>query len=193
MAKIKTKIQSQIQTKIQVLVFLSLLGLGFFKAKLALAVCPVCTVAVGAGLSLSKYLGVDDLISGVWIGGLTVSIIFWTINWFDKKKWKLRLKKPVKLNLRDWLIAISWYALIVLPLYFQGYISNAYDTFCGVDKLLFGIVSGSLLFYLMAKLHFYLKKKNNDRVYFPFQKAVFPFGALVILSLIYYIIIKYCI
>ena len=34
----------------------------------AQAVCPVCIVAVGAGLGLSEYLGIDDTIAGVWIG-----------------------------------------------------------------------------------------------------------------------------
>ena len=30
------------------------------------AVCPVCTVAVGAGLEGARLLGVDDVITGIW-------------------------------------------------------------------------------------------------------------------------------
>ena len=41
------------------------------------AFCPVCTVAVGTGVTFSRYLGVDDVISGVWIGGLILSSALW--------------------------------------------------------------------------------------------------------------------
>lgn len=44
------------------------------------AVCPVCTVAVGAGVGFSRYLGIDDTIAGLWIGALIVSVSMWTIN-----------------------------------------------------------------------------------------------------------------
>ena len=64
--------------------FLVILG-SLFMAKTSLAVCPVCTVAVGAGVGLSRWLGVDDLITGTWIGGLLVSMIWWTIDWLNKK------------------------------------------------------------------------------------------------------------
>ena len=49
------------------------------------AICPICTLAVGAGVGLSRWLGVDDTVTGLWIGGLTVSMILWTIFWADKK------------------------------------------------------------------------------------------------------------
>ena len=49
------------------------------------AICPLCTIAVGAGVGLAQWLGVDDTATGIWIGGLTVSLIGWTIYWFDGK------------------------------------------------------------------------------------------------------------
>lgn len=51
----------------------------------AYAICPICTIAVGAGVGLSRWLGVDDTISGIWIGGLAISSIWWTINWLNSK------------------------------------------------------------------------------------------------------------
>ena len=50
----------------------------------AMAVCPVCTVAVGAGLEGMRLLGVDDVITGIWAGGLTLSLFFWTAGWLKK-------------------------------------------------------------------------------------------------------------
>ena len=68
---------------------------GLLMALPAKAVCPVCTVAVVAGLGLSRWLGIDDSVSGLWIGAVTVSISMWTINWLHKKKWHFKGSKIV--------------------------------------------------------------------------------------------------
>ncbi|MCX6758247.1 MAG: hypothetical protein NTX14_00895, partial [Candidatus Nealsonbacteria bacterium] len=62
-------------------VFIASFIFSLLTARPALAVCPICTVAVGAGLGLSRWFGIDDSISGLWIGGLIVSFILWTIDW----------------------------------------------------------------------------------------------------------------
>ena len=56
-----------------------------FLAPVALAMCPLCTVAVTAGLGLSRFLGIDDAISGLWIGGIIVSTSYWFSEWLKKK------------------------------------------------------------------------------------------------------------
>ncbi|HIU65153.1 MAG TPA: hypothetical protein IAC63_00740, partial [Candidatus Enterousia avicola] len=61
----------------------AVLGIVLF-APFANAVCPVCTVAVGAGLEGMRLLGVDDVITGIWAGGLTLSLFFWTAGWLKK-------------------------------------------------------------------------------------------------------------
>ena len=33
------------------------------------SVCPVCTIAVGAGLEGARLIGIDDIITGIWAGG----------------------------------------------------------------------------------------------------------------------------
>ena len=53
----------------------------------AQAVCPICVVAIGAGLGLSRWLGVDDLVSSVWIGAFLLTLVIWTIHWLKKKNW----------------------------------------------------------------------------------------------------------
>ncbi|MBU2028952.1 hypothetical protein KJ761_03645, partial [Patescibacteria group bacterium] len=69
------------------------------------AICPVCTIAVGAGVGFTRYLGIDDTISGLWIGGLTVSIIMWTINWLNKKNIHFKGRKIIT--------TLGYYLLIV--------------------------------------------------------------------------------
>ena len=163
-----------------ILILSTLLGLAF--ALPAKAVCPVCTVAVAAGLGLSRWLGIDDTVSGLWIGAVTVSISMWTINWLDKKNWRFKGRKI--------LITLAWYALIVAPLFFTNIMGHPLNKIWEVDKLLIGIIIGSIIFFAMSMWYEYLKKKNNGHAYFPYQKIIMPVGSLVLLSLIFYFITK---
>lgn len=148
----------------------------------AFAICPVCTVAVGAGVGLTRYMGVDDTITGTWIGGLTVSMIMWTINWLDKKNIKFIGRKIIT--------TIAFYALIVVPLFYTGIMGHPLNTLWGIDRLLIGIVLGSVFFFIFGEWYQVMKKKNNGHAYFPFQKVAMPVFPLVILSIIFYLITR---
>ncbi len=148
----------------------------------AQAVCPICTVAVGAGVGLSRWLGIDDTITGLWIGGLTVSIIMWTIDWLDRKNIYFRERKTI--------IAVVYYLLIVAPLYWMDIVGHPFNKIWGIDKLLLGIVFGSIVFWFGAGWYSYLKEKNNGHAHFPFQKVVMPVSPLIILSFIFYFLTK---
>ncbi|MBI4652805.1 hypothetical protein HY750_00940 [Candidatus Kuenenbacteria bacterium] len=156
-------------------------------AKQALAVCPVCVIAVGAGVGLSRWLGIDDTITGLWIGGLIISLIIWTEKWFDKKNIKFKAKIAI--------ITLVYYLLIIVPLFFTGILGNPKNKilcFCHfyLDKLLLGIIVGSFTLWFSINLYSYLKEKNNGRSYFPFQKVVMPILLLIILSIIFYYLTK---
>jgi len=146
--------------------------------KSAFAVCPVCTVAVGAGLGLAEYFGIDDSISGLWIGALIVSMSIWTINWLDKKN--------IRFNGRKILIFLAYYAIIILPLYWKGKIGHPMNRLCGIDKLLFGIILGTALFSAGVLFHNYIWKRNNNISYFKGQKIVAGILPLIIASIILY-------
>ena len=160
-------------------------ALATFVANPVQAVCPVCIVAVGAGLGLSQYLGIDDSISGVWIGGLTAAVAAWNINWFNKKNWSFGSK-----SLRDIITVLAYYALVAWPLFSQDLIGNPENKLFGIDKLAFGIIIGSLVFTVMSLWYVNLKKNNDGHAHFPFQKVAMPFGALIILSGIFYLLTK---
>ena len=49
--------------------------------------CAVCTVAIGATLSISRRLGVCDNAIAIWVGAFLVLMGYWLIKWFDKKNW----------------------------------------------------------------------------------------------------------
>lgn len=176
------------------LFFLSLPALSLF-ALPAKAVCPVCVVAVGAGLGLSEYLGIDDTIAGVWIGGMLVAMIAWTINWLNKKNWPktpllTRGNKLSNKDLRDILITIIYYVMTIWPLMAKGIIGHPWNKLFGIDKLILGIVVGSLGFLGATLWYNDIKKNNGGHAQFPFQKVAWPVGSLIILSLAFYIIVK---
>lgn len=146
------------------------------------AICPVCTIAVGAGVGFTRYLGIDDTISGLWIGGLTVSIIMWTINWLNKKNIHFKGRKIIT--------TLGYYLLIVVPLFWTGIMGHPLNTLWGMDKLLLGTIIGSLGFLGAGLWYYQLKAKNAGHSYFPFQKVAMPVGALLILSLIFYFLTR---
>lgn len=156
--------------------------LTFSLAFSAQAVCPVCTVAVGAGVGLSRWLGIDDTITGLWIGGLTLSMIVWTLNWFKKKE----INFPGK-NL---LTIIGYVLLIYISLVWTDLINHPDNTLWGFDKLLLGAAVGSVFFIAANATYNLLKEKNNGHAYFPYQKVAMPVGTLLILSFAFYFITK---
>jgi len=160
----------------------SLISLALLIAIPAYAICPVCTIAVCAGLGIFAKLGIDDLISGAWIGAFIVSTVFWAIEFLDKKQIHFKFRKII--------VAVLMYLLILIPLRLKGFLGHPLNKFCGIDKLFFGIGSGSIVFILSLWVDNLLRKKNKRRSFFPFQKVVIPISFLLILSLIFYLIIK---
>lgn len=156
----------------------------FLFAEKALAICPVCAIAVGAGIGLSRWLGIDDSITGLWVGGLIITMIMWTFEWFKKKKIDFKGKTIITV--------LGYYILIIIPLYFAKIInvSSANLNLKGIDKLLLGIIVGSAAFYFGASWYNELKGKNNGRAHFSFQKVVMPVAPLIILSIIFYFLTK---
>lgn len=154
----------------------------FFIPTISWAFCPVCTVAVAGGVGLSRWIGIDDAITGIWIGGLVISLIVWTNNWLRNKKWTFPGYHYV--------IGIIYYALIFIPLYYKEIIGHPYNQIWGIDKLVFGILLGGIGFLTADFIYAKMKKANQNKPYFQFQKIVTPILFLAILSAIFYFIIK---
>lgn len=163
---------------------LSVLSLSIFAAVPAKAVCPVCTVLVTGGVGLSRWLGVDDSVSGLWVGGLTVSVIIWTLEWMDRKKMLFKG--------RTIMVTAGYYALILSSFYLTNLISDPIRTICActTDKLFLGIVVGSFAFWMGASWYYFLKEKNGGKAHFPFQKVAMPLFPLIVLSFYFYFLTK---
>lgn len=157
----------------------------FLMAGVANAFCPVCTVAVGAGLEGARVLGVDDVITGLWAGGLMLSLAAWTANYMAAHGVKNRF-----LYLLNYVVYYGLLALVyVLPVGNPTLRFNA-TTLWGIDSFLVGVVVGSITFWLAGKWYQNIKAKNGGHAWFPFQKVVWPLGALLIVTVIFWFIIK---
>lgn len=152
----------------------------------AWAVCPVCTVAVGAGLEGARLLGVEDVITGIWAGGLTLSVAAWTANWMNKRG----------------ITNILWYVLdcvvyfaLLAGVYFipAGHPIVVFNENCmwGIDQFLLGTVVGAVVFWLMQRWYQKIKMANGGHAKYPFQKVVMPFSGLLIATLIFWAILKW--
>jgi hypothetical protein len=167
----------------KITVISSVLGLSFLAfAPAAQAVCPVCTFAVGAGLGLARWFGVDDLVTGLWIGALTLSMTAWTVNWLAKRGKRFAAD--------FWVLLAAYVVMIFVPLWFQGIVGHPLNTFWGVDKIILGSAIGGVVFAIMAKAYEILKAKNGGHAHFPFQKVVMPVAPLLALSLVFYLVTK---
>lgn len=147
-------------------------------AQPAQAVCPLCTGAVVIGLGVSRWLGIDDSVTGLWIGALLIMLSLWTINWLKKKniRWPLR-------KLTVWLVYI---ALIIGGLYFYGAFGHPLNKLWGFDKLALGIASGIIVATLALQIHSRLKIKNEGKSYFAMQRTIFNLIGLILATLAFY-------
>ena len=141
--------------------------------------CPVCTVTVVAGLGISRLLGIDDVITSIWIGGFALSFSFVTYGWISKKWPKLRAAYG------EWITAIFVYSLVLIPLKLNGSIGIERNTLWGIDKIILGTFAGSVAFLAGAWADRYQRTKFK-KIFFPYQKVIFPVLALIITSLIFY-------
>jgi hypothetical protein len=164
--------------KLKIIAGLTLTMSLMFHVKAVQAVCPVCTIAVASCVGLSQYLGIDDAVTGVWVGGFAVSLIAWMIDYLNRKN--------IRFYGRKILVVIAMYAMVIWPLYYKELIGHPFNKLWGFDKLLLGIFAGSAFFIFGNIANWHLKKKNGGRAYFPFQKVVMPVAFLAVLSGIFY-------
>lgn len=158
------------------MLFLLLLSLLFLPMKaFANPACAVCTVAIGASLSLARELGVADMVVGLWAGALLTLLGYWTIVFFDKKNWRFWG--------RDCLLIVLSVAMIGF-IYVDEVVYNprviAYVLY--LDPILFSALLGMAIYVYSQKLYQFMKKRNGGHAHFPFEKVVLPLGALLLCS-----------
>ena len=154
------------------------LWLGLFSAFLtsnamANPACAVCTVAIGATLTVSRRLGVCDNAVAVWLGAFLVILGYWAIKWFDKKNWHFWG--------RDIFLMLITFSMIAGLYINQLSYSPCYWI---LDAFLFWAIIGGVIYVVSQKLYEYMKRRNNNHAHFPFEKVVLAIGMLLITSIL---------
>lgn len=163
--------------------FIFLWGLVFasiFLPVKALAFCPMCVVATGSLLGVFRWLGVDDTIIGLWLGGFVLSVSMVFNNFLIKKGKRIRFQL--------FLILSIFYGLVILSLYKFGALSP-YNRIFGIDKIFFGIIIGSLLLLSAPYLDKFLRKQNEGKIFISHQKMLIAISLLIIFSLGLYFVL----
>lgn len=153
--------------------------------------CPLCVGGAVVGLSIARFFGIDDAITGLWLAALIGALSFWTDSYLSKKI-KFAFWRPV--------LYVAFFAFMVWSMYafndwvitnLKFYLINKHaGQLFGVDKLIFGMIFGGIVFYVVDAIDDYLIKRNG-KVYFQFQRVVVPLTSILILSIGVYIWINY--
>lgn len=150
--------------------------------------CPVCTVTVIAGLGISRFFGIDDTVTALWIGGFILSFSFVTIAWINKKwpklekGWTSLIWKPA--------VIILMYLFVLIPLRMNGSVGILQNSLWGIDKIILGVAIGSLVFLSGIWADKKIRKIRGKQL-LKFQKVVLPVTSLIIASIVLYLITKY--
>ena len=124
------------------------------------AQCPVCIVTVGGGLFIAQKLGVDSLLTALWISGLNTAIAFWFVSFIKKPKF---LKNPFV-----WTVLLFLSTYIYLASTKQMYHKN--NTFLHIDKVLVGLMLGTIVWLFGIGVDKFIRKQNNGKVLFFYQQ-----------------------
>ena len=150
------------------------------------AVCPVCTAMIGVGLEGMRMMGVKDVITGIWAGGLTVSLIGWTANYM----------RAHNVHSKIWYVLnVLVYVALLASVYFIPYgnpiVKWWQECMWGMDQFLLGSVVGAIVFILMELWYMRIKRNHGGHAMFPFQKVVMPFVGLLLATGIFWVIIRW--
>jgi uncharacterized membrane protein len=151
--------------------------------------CPICTVTVIAGLGISRLLGIDDLITSLWIGAFILSFSFVTVDWLKKRKWFASFNSSSVKQFISPTVIVLMYLLVLIPLKLNHSIGIALNRIWGIDKIILGTFIGSIIFLVGVWADKYQRRKFK-KIFVPFQKVVFPVTGLVILSVIFYFVTR---
>jgi hypothetical protein len=151
--------------------------------RVVFAHCPLCVAGAAAGITLTRWVGVDDSITGIWIGAFLGATAFWLLRSLGQRN---------KIFFNRFVGAVVYILIFVTTLwsFYKFQLIIRMDKLFGFDKLTFGMVLGSVVFYFVDIVNDFLKKKNGKSL-FPYQSMVFSLGSIILVSIATYILINY--
>ena len=136
---------------------------------------PICAVGIASGLGISRWIGIDDLTLGLWIGALILSFSI-QFNIFLGKKGK-------SFPFSFWVIFGGTWTLSFLPI-LKTLTQDPSCNIFGFPRIICGSILGALTLFLVDKANNLMIKKHNKKVYFYYQRVIIPIIGLIIVSMI---------
>lgn len=137
--------------------------------------CPICTVAVVAGVGMAQNYNISPTVVGLWAGALLVLLGYWVLKFMDKRNWHFWGRNVLVLTL----------SVATIGFVYVGGIKYSPESMCGwfnIDPILFGTICGALIFIGTSKLYEWMKARNGGHAHFPFEKVVLPIITLGLAS-----------
>ncbi len=152
-------------------------------AKPALAHCPLCAAATAGGVAATRLLGVDDTVTGTFVGGFVASTGLWFNNWLRKKK-----NGGEFLPFQAAIVLLLSVALTILTFYMARLIGSPDPAFMifGVDKLVLGTLVGTGVTLGAFALHKWVKAINGGKSIMPFQGIVLTLLCLSLTGAVFF-------
>jgi len=153
--------------------------------------CPLCVVATAVGLSVARYYGVDDSVTGLWLGALAVSTAMW-INIIVKNRMHKAKVKPIPFQ--NIIVFVAVVVATIVPFYYAGFFNgmpNMSDTLFGVNRLVIGTVIGGFITLISPSVSNFIKRRRN--AVFPYQTILLTLVLLTFLSLFFWYFTRYVI
>ncbi len=173
--------------------FISFIALAILLVpQIAYAHCPLCTLGVGAAAASAKYFGLDVSIIGLFVGAFGISTGLWFARAIKKKFIPYQTAIITLLSYLLTVIPLRFISTdnLYLPILLFGEPGSFLNKIYWIDMLIFGSIIGGLVTTLGYYIHNMLKKKNNDKVLFPYQGIALTLGILIIAGAILFFTVK---
>ena len=144
-------------------------------AAVANPACPLCTIAIGAGVGVAESLGVPSVVVGIWAGALLTLLGYWMIKFFDKRGWKFWGRDVLLIGVSVAMIGFAYVGDL-------QYTPQEIWSVIYLDPILFGALLGMVVLIVVEKLYEWMKRKNGGHAHFPFERVVLPVVALALVS-----------
>src|SRR3989344_4191962 len=146
-----------------------------------MAHCPLCTAATIVGVGVTRSLGWDDSIVGIFVGAMIVSSALWLNNVLKKRN----IGGSAFLRVSS--ITVATFVLTVLSFYYAGIFgpANVYRIF-GIEKIIFGAISGAIVSFVAFFASNELKRRNAGKTLFNYQTIGLTLGMLIVNALMFW-------
>ena len=165
------------------LVFLFYFLFILLSVKPVLAHCPICSAATGTLVAGARVAGVDDIVVGTFVGAFAISTAFWISNVITK-----RFKRTIPFQ--PYILSVVSFVSTVISFYMSGLLGTmpSFLYVLGMERLLFGMIVGSILSVAAFEMHTLLRRYNNNTNYLPFQVMIVPITILIAANAMMYLL-----